>query len=159
MEKSMQKNDPPEAFGVFKPVGHVVMSFKSDSDLEAAMQALLARGFAASEFVRYSPAQMTAQVDLDLQHATPLASLGQELNLVKAHRALAERGYGFLVVHAPDDLLRQRVAAIARLTHARTARSYGRFIIEELIDPAPGENQVFESPARGLDVPTPTRAR
>ena len=43
---------------------------------------------------------MLAQIDEDMSRASPLAAIGQELNLVKAHRALAERGYHWLVVKA-----------------------------------------------------------
>ncbi|MDP3669929.1 MAG: hypothetical protein Q8R69_09625 [Telluria sp.] len=151
----MEKNDLPEAFGVFKPVGHIVIAFRSAADQQAAAQALLQQGFAASALVRFTPDEMKSQVDADIKAASVLASLGQELNLVKAHRALAESGCSFLVVHAPDDDLAERVAVVARATKAVAAQRYGRFIIEELVEQAPGEAQVFESPERGLDVETP----
>ena len=151
----MEKNDLPEAFGVFKPVGHIVIAFRSAADQQAAADALLRQGFAASALVRFTPDEMKTQVDADVKAASVLASLGQELNLVKAHRALAESGCSFLVVHAPDDDLAERVAAVARTMKAVSAQRYGRFIIEELVEQAPGEAQVFESPERGLDVETP----
>jgi hypothetical protein len=151
----MEKSNPPEAFGVFKPVGHVVISYRSVRDLDAAQSALMDRGFESSAVVRYTPEQMIAQVDASLEDASPLASIGQEMNLVKAHRALAEQRFSFLIVHAPDDDRVAQVARVARATHAHTAQSYGRFIIEELIDPASGESQVFESPDRGSDTARP----
>lgn len=150
----MEKNDLPEAFGVFKPVGHIVIAFRSAADQQAAAQALLQQGFAASALVRFTPDEMKNQVDADMAAASALASLGQELNLVKAHRALAESGCSFLVVHAPDDDLAERVATVARTMQAVAAQRYGRFIIEELIDQAPDQAQLFESPERGLDLPT-----
>lgn len=155
----MEKNDLPEAFGVFKPVGHIVIAFRSAADQQAAAQALLQQGFAASALVRFTPDEMKSQVDADIKAASVLASLGQELNLVKAHRALAESGCSFLVVHAPDDDLAERVAVVARTMKAVAAQRYGRFIIEELVEQAPGEAQVFESPDRGLDTETPTAPR
>lgn len=151
----MEQNDLPEAFGVFKPVGHIVIAFRSAADQQAAAQALQQQGFAASALVRFTPEEMKKQVDADVKSASVLASLGQELNLVKAHRALAESGCSFLVVHAPDDELAERVALVARSMKAVAAQRYGRFIIEELVEQAPGEPQVFESPERGLDVETP----
>ncbi len=150
----MQKNDLPEAFGVFKPVGHVIAAFRTAADQQAAAQALLQQGFAASALMRFTPDEMKARVDADMKGASALASLGQELNLVKAHRALAESGCYFLVVHAPDDDLAERVAVVAREMKAVAAQRYGRFIIEELVEQAPGEAQVFESPERGLDIET-----
>lgn len=148
----MKKTDPPEAFGVFKPVGHTVIAFRTAGDLQAALSALLAQGFASTALVRYTPDEMKSQVDSEMQAASALASLGQELNLVKAHRELAEGGCSFLIVHAPDDEQAERVANVARTLKAVAAQHYGRFIIEELIDQAPGDAQVFESPERGLDI-------
>lgn len=149
----MDKTDPPESFGVFKPVGHTVIAYRSSPELQAAAEQLTARGFESADLVRYSPEEMMAQVDAQLPDASPLASVGQDLNLIKAHRALAEGGCSFLVVHAPNDEQAELVAGIARATHAVAAQHYGRFIVEELIDTPAGEAQVFESPDRGLDLP------
>lgn len=151
----MDKTDLPESFGVFKPVGHIVIAFPTAADLQAALSALVQQGLASADAVRYAPAEMIAQVDLEVQAASPLASLGQELNLIKAHRALAERGCSFLVVPAAGDAQAELVATVARAHKAVVAQRYGRFIIEELISPPTGESQVFESPARGLDLPVP----
>jgi hypothetical protein len=152
----METKQPAEAFGVFKPVGHVVMSFEAPQALEDAVAALMAQGLAPEDqLIRYTAAEMKARADADLRGASPLASVGQELNLVKAHRDLAEQGYAFLVVPASDDAAVERVAAVARAAHAYTAQHYGRFVIEELIDRTPGRTQAFESPDRGLDVAVP----
>jgi len=53
---------------------------------------------------------------------------------VKAHRTLAERGYSFLVVHAPRTKQTQRVVDIVKRFHAERAQKYGHFMIEELIE-------------------------
>lgn len=149
----MDKTDLPESFGVFKPVGHTVIAFRTAVDLQAAAARLQAQGFADAALTRYTPEQMVAQVKAQQQTASPLASLGQELNLILAHRALAEAGCHFLVVHAPDDEQAEQVAVVARTGQAVAAQRYGHFIIEELIDLPPGHTQVFESPDRGLDLP------
>lgn len=146
----MEKDDRPEAFGVFKPVGHVIIAFREAADVDEAADALRQRGFVGKGVVRYSPQEMMAQVDADIEQASPLSSLGQELNLVKAHRALAESGCSFLVVHAPDDEQVADVVEVLRRIKPVAAQRYGRFIIEEL--EVSDETQVFESPARGLDL-------
>ena len=130
----MDKTHPPVAFGVFKPVGHTVIAFRSDEDMQAAVSALTEQRFAASALVRYTPQEMMAQVDAELRTASPLASFGYELDLVKAHQALAESGCSFLIVHAPDEEQAQRVAVVARTTKAVSAQHYGTFVIEDLID-------------------------
>lgn len=152
----MKKSHPPETLGVFNPVGHVVASFPSARDVDEAVDALARSGFSGQDVARYSPEQMKAQVEREIADASPIAAIGQELNLVKAHGALADKGYHFLVVNAPKDEQAQEVAEIARRFHAERAQRYGRFIIEELIEEGPEEQQVFESPDRGLDAQTPS---
>jgi hypothetical protein len=146
------------SFGVFKPVDHVVVSFPSAAQADAAAQALAGSGLQGEPTVRrLTDRQMLAQIDQDLQKASSLAAVGQELNLIKAHRALAERGYHWLVVHAPDNDVAKRVAQIVRSHGAERAQHYGNFIIEELIDHDDGSKpQVAESPDRGLDAETPS---
>ena len=151
----MNKHDVPEAYGVFKPVGHVVVSFPTDADMRFAEAALAEAGFYGPDTVMsYTPAAMLAQIDAQVADASPLASLGQELNLVQAHRALAARGYHWLVVRAPDDDQARQVAAVVRRYNAERAQKYGRLIVEELIEHGDDLPQVAESPARGLDAQT-----
>lgn len=150
----MEKNDLPSAYGVFKPIGHVVVSFPGESQARAAFDALRQAGFADADVVHYTGPQMVEQADRDIAGAGVLASLGQELNLVKAHRELALQGSSFLVVHAPSDELVERVADVARRFDASRAQSYGRFLIEELVQVGSDDRQVGESPDRGLDAQT-----
>jgi hypothetical protein len=157
-EKNMQimeKNNPPKSFGVFKPVGHTVIAFQDAQAIEAAASALQQQGLDPASFIRYSSGEMKAQVESDLQTASPMASVGQELNLVKAHHALADEGCCFLVVYAPEDAQAKVVDAVIKSQHARAAQRYGRLMIEELVESVEGENQVFESPDRGLDIDVP----
>ncbi len=149
----MEPNDRPEAYGVFKPVGHVIVALPTAADSQGARSALVAGGFDAAAIVTYSPEEMQRQADIDIEQAGVLAGIGQELNLVKAHRKLAEQGFSFLVVKASGDDEAQKVADIARRFHAKHAQKYGRLVIEELIDESP-DNQTNESPDLGLDVQT-----
>jgi hypothetical protein len=147
------------SFGVFKPVDHVVISFPTADQADAAAQALAQVGVSGEPTVRrLTDREMLSQIDRDLQKASSLAAVGQELNLVKAHRALAERGYHWLVVHASDRDRAAQVAQVARAQGAERAQLYGNFIIEELIDQdrAGAKPQVAESPDRGLDAETPS---
>lgn len=149
-------HDEQQAFGVFKPVGHVVISFPTAEQADEARAALARDGIAGSEVRRLSDQEMLTQIERDMQDASPLASIGQEMNLVKAHRALAERGYHWLVVHAPKDELARQVAATAQAAGAERAQLYGHLIIEELIEHSDDLSQVSESPDRQLDAQTPS---
>jgi len=152
----MDKNQPQTSHGVFKPVDHVVISFPSSEDQSNAMRALGDIGLTADAITAYTPDEMIGQVDRDLENATALASIGQEVNLVKAHRTLAEHGYHFLVVPAADDEQAKRIADTVKPFNAERAQHYGHFIIEELISHPDDEPQVAESPDRGLDAQTPS---
>jgi hypothetical protein len=150
----MQATNHPEAFGVFKPVGYIVASFRTEDDLSRASHQLQDAGFGPDEQVRYSADEMVHQANADIEQAGMLASVGQELNLVKAHRELAEQGQCFLIVHAPTEKQTQRVADVMRATGATRAQKYGRLMIEELVDVGSTLQQVSESPGRGLDPQT-----
>lgn len=148
----MDKSRPPKSFGVFKPTGHIVVAFETVGHADRAFEALLQRGFGGEALVRYTPAEMLAQVASDMHTASPIAAVGQELNLVRAHGELAEGGCHFLVVHTPDSRQVQAVRAVIERIGARAAQRYGAFIVEDLIGTPVGETQSFESPDRGLDL-------
>jgi hypothetical protein len=144
------------SFGVFKPVGHTVISFPSASQAAVARTALGHLGLTGDAIRSYTDQEMLAQIDRDIQEASPLASIGQEMNLVLAHKALAEAGYHWLIVHTPEDKLAQQVAACVKPLGAERGQLYGHFIIEEMITHASALPQVAESPDRKLDSATPS---
>ena len=152
----MTMNPHPTSFGVFKPVDHVLMSFAGAAASDAAVQALRDHGFPADKIYRYTPEEMRLQTEQDIHNATVLAGVGQDLNLVRAHRALALLGQSFIVVYAPHEAQVQQVTEIALRLHATRAQRYGALLIEELVPAGTGEPQVAESPDRGLDAQTPS---
>lgn len=148
--------DENRSFGVFKPVGHVVISLPDAAAADRLATALDGLGVAADGVHRYTDQEMLRQIDRDVARASPIAAIGQEMNLILAHRVLAERGYYWLIVRADDDEQALRIARAAEEEGAERAQHYGHFIIEELIEPRTGETQVAESPDRGLDAQTPS---
>lgn len=145
-----------QAYGVFKPIGHMVVSFPTAAMAEQGRSALQELGIAPADVHPYTDREMLAQIDADLERASPLASVGQELNLIKAHRALAERGYHWLVVRVDNDEAAQRAADALKAQGAERAQLYGRFIIEEMIEHDSDLAQTRESPDTGLDAQTPS---
>lgn len=146
----MDKNNPPETFGVFKPVGHAVMALRTTDDLRAVIDALAAQGFSGADVVTYTPQEMAQLARSERQAASPLAAFGYELELLDTHLALAESGCSFLVVHAPEEAMVKRVAEIALNLNAVSAQHYGRFMIEDLISSTAPNAPI-------LDTPTPVR--
>lgn len=134
----MDKSNPPTTFGVFKPVGHTLIAFATEAELQSAAVALKNLGFADSSLVHYTPAEMAAQVDAQLQAPSPLANFGYELDLIRAHGELAKNGCSFLVVDAPTDALAAKVAALVHTLAPAAAQHYGHLLIEDLTEKPPG---------------------
>jgi hypothetical protein len=144
------------SFGVFKPVGYVVISFPSAEQALQARDALARMGLQGEAVSYLTDEQMLREIAHDKVSASAMASIGQEMNLVRAHQALAERGYHWLIVHALSDTLAREVADTVKPFGAERAQHYGHFIIEELIEAATGLPQTRESADTGLDAQTPS---
>ena len=148
----MNNSNSQTAYGVFKPVGHVLASFPNERDARSAVEALKTAGFPN---VAYYPAEeVLERAERDIRNSGVLANIGQELNLVKQQRDLAQQGHPFVSVLAPEDDAARRAADIVARYNADRAQKYGRLIIEELIEPGSGERQAKESPDTGLDAQT-----
>ena len=152
----MPMHPHPTSFGVFKPVDHVLMSFATASQSDNAVAALHGAGFGDADLSRYTPAEMQTQAEQDIANASAMASLGQDLNLIKAHRALAQQGHSFVVVSTPNGEQVQRAAEVATRCSATRAQHYGMLIVEELVAIGSSPQQTAESPDRGLDAQNPT---
>ena len=148
----MNESNSQTAYGVFKPVGHVLASFPTERDAHAAAEALKEAGF--PEVAYYSAEEVCERAERDIEHAGVLATIGQELNLVKQQRDLAREGHPFVSVLAEEDSAARRAADIVARFHADRAQKFGRLIIEELIEPGTGQRQAKESPDTGLDPQT-----
>jgi hypothetical protein len=148
----MNENDSQTAYGVFKPVGHVLASFPTERDARSAVEALNQAGF--SEVAYYPADEVLERAERDIERAGVLATIGQELNLVKQQRELAVEGHPFVSVLAEQDHEARRAADIVARFHADRAQKFGHLIIEELIEPGSGQRQAKESPDTGLDPQT-----
>ncbi len=148
----MNDSNSQTAYGVFKPVGHVLASFPSERDARSAVEALQLAGFAHVAF--YPAQEVLERANRDIANSGVLANIGQELNLVKQQRELAEKGHPFVSVLAEKDDEARRAGDIVARYNADRAQKYGSLIIEELIEPGSGQRQAKESPDTGLDAQT-----
>ena len=148
----MNDNNSQTAYGVFKPVGHVLASFPTERDARSAVEALKQAGFPNVAF--YPASEVLERAERDIRNSGVLANIGQELNLVKQQRDLAGEGHPFVSVLAPEDDAARRAADIVARYNADRAQKFGRLIIEELIEPGTGQRQAKESPDTGLDPQT-----
>ena len=137
-----------------KPVDHVLASFPTERDARSAIAALKEAGFADADVAFYPAGDVLERAERDIKNSGVLANIGQELNLVKQQRDLAEEGHPFVSVLAPEDDAARRAADIVARYNADRAQKFGRLIIEELIEPGTGQRQAKESPDTGLDPQT-----
>jgi hypothetical protein len=148
----MNNSNSQTAYGVFKPVGHVLASFPTERDARSAVDALKQAGFPNVAF--YPASEVLERAERDIKNSGVLANIGQELNLVKQQRDLAEEGHPFVSVLAEKDDEARRAGDIVARYNADRAQKFGRLIIEELIEPGTGQRQARESPDTGLDPQT-----
>lgn len=134
----MNKQQPPTLFGVFKPTGHTLMAFRTPAELRAASYALVAAGFQLDALTEYTSEEMRMQASSELDGAGLMASFGYELDLLRLHKDLAEQGCSFLIVNAPKPDQASLVANMLQTMHPAAAQHYGRFLIENLTEMAPG---------------------
>ncbi len=133
MSTRMTKEDFPVSFGVFKPVGHVVVALKDDEVAEQMAGALLERGFAEDDVLQFRSEEMSERLKTHLRHVSGTAGFGTELKFMEYYDELAAEGYGWLIVYTPDPKQEPIVAEVAGQFNARLAHKYNRLVTEELI--------------------------
>ena len=139
------------SYGVYSPLGCVLASFPTEDNARAAIAELRAAGFAAEDVVYQSAEEVRLRASRPELWMSWIARIGQEVNLAKSRRALAEEGHPFVAVYAPGADATHCAAEIARHCHADFAQKFGRLIVEELIESEADGRQVSESPDTGLD--------
>jgi hypothetical protein len=64
MPENMTRTHPPRVFGVFNPIGHVVIAFATDADATQARAALLTGGYEADEMLQFRRDEVIADAEL-----------------------------------------------------------------------------------------------
>jgi tRNA A58 N-methylase Trm61 len=131
--KRMTKDDRAETFGVFSPVGHVVVALPDDASAKAAAQALRDAGFEDDDILEYTAQEESQQMAQRLDGITGTAEFGHEVVLMRKYKELAERGCGWLVVYAPEKERCEKVVEVARQHGALLAEKYHRMVVEDLL--------------------------
>ena len=132
MPNEHQPPPPPTQFGVFYPLGHVVLALESREDAERMRQLLIDGGYDESDVTLWSSSEVAAGARELEQSAGVLARLfGAEIAAMDKHIELADAGYTFLVAYCPSDLDTKRVMNVARRFRYALAQKYERFSITE----------------------------
>ena len=83
----------PTSFGVFKPVGWVMMGLPTSAQGEALITALHGAGFASGSVLKFTPRETPAELQAMAEHAGSAAGFGYEITLLRRYVALAQQGY------------------------------------------------------------------
>lgn len=119
--------------GIFYPTGHVVTGFDQMEDLKKAHAALSAAGFEDEHLLIIDSATMVREAGENLDQKGVL-SAGSSVPTRQKQLELAEQGFHFLIIYAPEDADHERVISLLHGSQVRYAVKYRRLIIENLID-------------------------
>jgi hypothetical protein len=104
-----------EQFGVFYPLGPVVLALQSHDDAERIRQLLIDGGYDERDVTLAESAQVAQGARELLQSASIIAKLfGAELDAMHKHIELADAGDTFLIAYSPSDLDTKRLMNVAR---------------------------------------------
>ena len=131
------------SFGVFYPLHYIVAAFDTHARAEEVHRIFLDAGFddsdvadATGSFVTQKLESMSSATWLDRFKIGFASFLGTELGYIEDDTKLAQRGAGFLFVHAPDDATTKKAEALLTRTHPLSARRYDHACIRRLIYPS-----------------------
>jgi hypothetical protein len=133
MSNEHQPPPVPTQFGVFYPLGYVIVALRSPEEAARMRQRLMDGGYDARDVIVWDSAQVATGARELQQSASVIAKIfGAELEAMDKHIELADAGYTFLGAYSPSDLDTQRVMNVARRFKYALAQKYDRFAITEL---------------------------
>lgn len=123
----------PTSFGVFKPVGHVMMGLPSQAQVEALADALHRAGWSPDTLLHFTPSETLEELDALVDGAGMLAGFGCEITLLRRYVKLARQGCRWLLVKVKDTDQASVAADLAKQAGAALAVHYRTLTVEDLI--------------------------
>lgn len=120
-------------FGIFYPVGYIVVGFPDEADALQVQQDLLTGGYEAGDCTLHRAREVAEAATRNLRNNDGfLAMLGKSDDAVRVHLRAAEKGATFVLIYAPGDLESSRAMTVVRRAPFEFAHRYHRFVIESL---------------------------
>ena len=133
LDRTLHADSLPTSFGVFKPVGHVMVGLPTQVHIDKLVAALLGAGWTDGAVRQFTPSESTAELETMVEHAGAMAGFGYEITMLRRYLALAQQGYRWLLVKVNDSEHAASLATRARSCGAVLAVYYRRFTVEELL--------------------------
>lgn len=130
---TMSADRVPTSFGVFKPVGHVMMGLPTQTQADALAGALHESGWAGDAVQHFAPSEGVAELEAMVDNAGSMAGFGYEITLLRRYLDLARLGYRWLLVRVDDLDHASAAAEMARQCGATLAVYYRALTVEELL--------------------------
>ncbi|WP_027157698.1 hypothetical protein [Methylobacter luteus] len=133
MSNQTSENKPGTDFGIFYPLGYLVVAFPKQEDARQVQQDLMAGGYDQADCEFYTCKEVADAAQRNLaDNKGFLARLGWSDEAVKAHLEAAKQGSAFLLIYAPSDTEAARAMNVIRRVPFDFAHRYQRFTIEEI---------------------------
>jgi hypothetical protein len=130
---TVDTDDLPTSFGVFKPVGYVMIGLPTQGETDTLVSALQGAGWPSGEVRQFIPRESVAEMEALVENAGTLAGFGYEITLLRRYLALARQGELWLLVKVDDTDHATQAADLARECGATLAVHYRLLTVEELI--------------------------
>ena len=130
---SFDADSVPTSFGVFKPVGHLMVGVPKQAQADRLQAALITAGWPPGTMHHFVPRESVAELAAMVDNAGAMAGFGYEITLLRRYLSLAEQGYCWLLVKVSDFEHAASAANTARTHGAVLAVYYRRFTVEDLI--------------------------
>lgn len=128
-----EKPQYPTSFGLFYPLGYLVVGFKNNEDALRVQQDLKTGGYEPDDCVLFSCNEVIEAATDNLEKNEGFISrLGWADEAIKMHLETAKEGGSFLIIYAPDKLTSDRAMNVIRRGSFELAHRYHRLAIEEL---------------------------
>lgn len=131
---AMERPEYPTSFGIFYPVGYIVVGLQSKEDAQRVQQDLFTGGYVPEDCALFTCKEVTEAATRNLdENPSFLPRLGWADKAVKIHLEAAKEGASFLIIYAPDKISSDRAMNVVRRVPFVFAHRYHRLAIEELV--------------------------
>lgn len=123
----------PTSFGVFKPVGHLMVGLPTQAAADALMHELHDAGWAPADLLHFAPRDSIRELEVLVDRAGAMSGFGSEITLLRRYLTLAREGQRWLLVKVDGAAGAQSATDCAQRHGATLAVWYRRLTVEELL--------------------------